>query len=149
MREREFFVHRADIDDFSGAPCLPEVMHNCLRCKKHALQVDIQNGVEILFRYIPEVRPFLETRVVDEDVDPSKSRDGLLDEPLAVGDLSDVSLKSGGAPFPGGDSVHYFVCSFLVFPIADCDVGAFLCQTLRDRTPDPLITARYSRYFAG
>src|SRR5260370_28013744 len=59
MRKWQFFVHRADIDDFSRAPRLPKVTHHRLRYKKHALQVDIENGIEIRFGYIPEIRAFL------------------------------------------------------------------------------------------
>jgi len=144
MREREFLVHRADIDDFPRAPCLPQLTHHCLCYKKHSLQVDIENRVEIRLRHVPEVRPFLQTRVVDENVDFSKNRDGLLDESLAVGNLSDVSLNGSRAPFHSGYSVHYFVRTFFVRAIADRNVGAFPRQVLRDRTSDPLVATRYS-----
>src|SRR5579862_128966 len=50
MRERQFFVHGTDVDDFSGAPCLAEMAYHRLRDKKHSLQVDVQDGVKIFFR---------------------------------------------------------------------------------------------------
>ena len=58
---------------FPGRPDLPEMTHHRLRYEKHALQIDVENSVEILFRHVPEVRAFLESRVVDEDVDLPES----------------------------------------------------------------------------
>ena len=147
MREGEFFVHRADIDDFPRAPCLSQVTHHCLRYKEHTFQIDVENGVEIRFRHVPEVRPLLQTCVVDEDVDFSKNRDSLLDESLAVGDLSDVSLNGSCAAFRSGNPVNYFVRPFFVRAIANRNVGAFPRQVLRDRTSNTLIAARYSGDF--
>src|SRR5579859_2312661 len=123
--------------------------HHRLRNKKHSLQVDIQNGVKILFRYVPKVRPFLQTRVVNKDVDLSKSRDDLFDESLSVGDLSDIGLKRSSSPLRSRNSVHYFIGPILVLAIADGNVSAFLCQTFRNRSSNSLVTAGYSGYFAS
>src|SRR6266481_2264312 len=146
MRERQFFVHRADIDDFPGTLCLPKMANHGLRDKKHSLQVDVQDGVEVFFRHIPEVRSFLQTRVIDEDIDLSKSRDGLFDESLSVRDLSDIGLKRRSSPLRRFNAAHYFVCPVLVLAIADGNVSAFLRQTFRNRPSNPLVTARYSGY---
>src|SRR5216684_3301260 len=122
--------------------------NHCLRDKKHSLQVDIQNGVKILFCHVPKVRSFLQTRVVDEDIDLSKSRDGLFDESLPVRDLSDIGLKRSSSPLRSCNSAHYFVCAVLVLAIADGHVGAFLRQTLRNRPSNPLVAARYGGYLS-
>src|SRR6266853_992337 len=97
MRKWQFLVDRTDIDDFPRPIRLTKMTHDGLRYEKHALQVDVENGVEIGFRHIPEVRPFLQTRVIDQDIDLAEAGDSLLDESLAVGNLSDIRLKSGGA----------------------------------------------------
>src|SRR5262250_1854191 len=55
MRERQFFMHRADVDDFSRAAGLAKVAHYRLRHKEHALQVDVQDGVEVRFGDVPEI----------------------------------------------------------------------------------------------
>ncbi len=68
MREWKLFVDRADIYEFSGSVCLPKMPHYRLGYKKHALQVDIENGVEIRFRHIPEIRAFLEASVVESQL---------------------------------------------------------------------------------
>jgi len=148
MRERKFFVHGADVDDFSRAICLPKVTHDRLRYKKHALQVDIEHSIEIRFRHIPEISAFLQARVIDEDIDFAEGRDGLFDEPLAVRNISDIRLKSGRAPLHLGYSLDYFVRTFFVLAIADGDIRAFARQTLRDRAADSLIAACYGGYFA-
>src|SRR5215510_2719532 len=94
MRERQFFMNRADVDDFSGAPGLPKVTHCSLRHKEHAFEVDVQNGVEIVFRDVPEVGALLETGVVHKDVDLAESRDGLVNESLSFRNFPNVRLKS-------------------------------------------------------
>src|SRR5260221_1717008 len=141
MRERQFFVHGADVDDFSRAICLPKVTHHRLRYKTHALQVDIENSIEIRFGHVPEISAFLQAGVIDEDIDFAEGRDGLFDESLAVGNASNISLKSGRAPLHLGYSLDYFVRAFFVLAIADRDVRTFACATLRDRAPDSLISA--------
>src|SRR5580692_713358 len=98
MRERQFFVNRTDVDDLPGAPRLLEMADHRLRDEKHSLQVDVQDGVEVFFRHVPEVRSLLQARVVDQDVDFSKSCDSLFDESLSVRDLSDISLKRSRSP---------------------------------------------------
>src|SRR6266436_4268279 len=147
MRERQFLVHRTDVDDFSGAPCLPEMAHHRLRDKKHSLQIDVQNGVEIFFRHVPKVRSFLQTRVVDKNVDLSKSRDGLFNESLSVRDLSDIGLERSSPPLRSRNSTHYFVRPLLVLAIADGNVGPLLRQTFRNRPSNSLVTARNCGYF--
>src|SRR6202007_2801357 len=146
--ERQFFVHRTDIDDLSRAPRLAKVAHYCLRHKEHAFQVDVQNGVEVVFRYIPEIRALFQTRVVHEDVDLAEGRRNLIDEFLAVGNLSDIRLKGGATPVRSVDFAHNFIRPFFVFPIADRDIGPFLAHPLRDRAPNSLIASGYRGYFA-
>src|ERR1700756_4028631 len=149
MRKRKFLVYGADVDDFPRPVCLPEVTHDRLGYEKHAFQVDVQNGVEIRFRHVPEVGAFLKAGVVDEDIDLAEARDGLCDESLAVGNITDVRLKGRGAALCRRCySLHYFIRPLLVFAIADRDTRAFAGQTLRDRASDPLIAAGYGSYFA-
>src|SRR5258708_1686721 len=148
MRERELFVDRTDIDDFPRAIGLPKVTHDRLGHKKHTLQVDIENGVEIRFGHIPEVRAFLHAGVIDEDIYFAEARDGLFNESLPVGNDSDVGLKGGRALLHLGYSRYYFVRAFFVLAITDRDVRAFSRQTLCNRTSDSLIAAGYGGYFA-
>src|SRR5258708_7549023 len=117
-----------------------------LRDKNLSLQFDVQNGVKIFFRYVPEVRSFLQTCVVDQDVDFSESRDGLFNESLPVRDLSDIGLKRGSSPLRSRNSAHYFVRPRLVLAIADGHVGAFLRQAFRNRPSNSLVAARYGGY---
>src|SRR5258708_19565685 len=102
VREGQLFVHRADVDDFSRTSGLPKVAHHRLRGKEHALQIDVQNGVEILFGHVPEISAFLKPRVVDENVDLSEARHRLRDEPLSIGNLANVRLESSRTAFRGG-----------------------------------------------
>jgi len=147
MRERKFLVNRTDIDDFSGPVCFPEVTHYCLRYKEHALQVDIENGVEIRFRYIPEIRPLLQTRVIDQDIDLAEAGDSILDELLAIRNSADIRLKGSGAALcRRRDSLHYFIRTLLILAIADRHIRALACETLRDGAANPLIAARYDGY---
>src|SRR5258707_9250645 len=115
--------------------------HHRLRDKKHSLQVDVQNGVEIFFRHIPEVRSFLQTRIVDEDIDLSKSRDGLFDESLAVSDPSDIGLKPRSCPLRSCNSSHYFARPLLFLSIAHANVRALLPLSFRNSPSNPLLTA--------
>jgi hypothetical protein len=148
MRKRKLFVDRTDIYDFSGPVCLPKMTDDRLRYKKHALQVDVENGVEVRFGHVPKVRAFLEAGVVDEDIDLAEARDGLFDESLAVGNASDIRLKSGSASLHLCYSFYYFVRAFFVLAITDRNVGAIARETLRDRASDSLIAAGYGGYFA-
>src|SRR5215467_3300325 len=150
MRERQFFMHRADVDDFSGASGLAKVTHCSLRHKEHALQVDVQNGVEIVFRHIPEVGSFLETGIVHKDVDLAESRDGVVNESLPFRNLPYICLK-GYCALLGcrADTRSHFVRPSFVLAIADRDVGAFAGQSLRDRPANPLIPARYGGHLAS
>src|SRR5215475_6449435 len=120
MRERQFFMHRADVDDFSGAPALAKVTHSRLRHKEHALEVDVQ-----------EVRALLETGIVHKDVDLAESRDGLVNESLSFGNLPDVRLKSHCALLGcRSDARSHFVRPSFVLAIADRDVGSIAGQAL-------------------
>src|ERR1700751_121597 len=94
MRKRQFFMDGANVDDLFRTPRLAEVTHDGLRHKEHALEVDIENGVEIFFGDVPEVRRFLETGIVHKNVDPAESRDALIDKSLSIRDFADVRLKS-------------------------------------------------------
>src|SRR5260370_15305455 len=114
-----------------------------LRDKKHSLQVDVQNGVKIFFRHVPEVRSFLQTCVVDKNVDLSESRDGLFNESLSVRNFSDIGLKRGSSPLRSRNSAHHFVRPRLVLAIADGHVGAFLRPAVRNRPSNSLVPARY------
>src|ERR1700693_4695921 len=109
--------------------------HHPLGYKKHAFQVYIENGVKIVFRHVPEVRAFLQARVIDQDVDLAESQDRLLYESLPGGDFSDIRLKSSATPFQSGDSFNYLVGTFFIFPVTNRDVSAFLRQTLCDSSP--------------
>src|SRR5215469_14115212 len=146
VRERKFFVHGADVDNFPWAICLPKMAHEFLRHKKHAFEVDVENGVEICFGYIPEVGAFLKAGIVDEDVDLAEGGDGLLDELLSIRHDTDVGVKGSGPPPYLGYSFDYVVRPLFVFAIADGDVGAFAGETLRDRSSNSLIAAGYGGY---
>jgi hypothetical protein len=127
---------------------LTKVAHHRLSYKKHSLQIDVENGVEILFRHVPAVRAFLEACIVDEDVHLSEGCDSLFDKSPAVGDDPHVGLKRSRASLCSGNAFHDFVRPRLVLAIADRYIGAFLRQTLRYCTSDSLITARYSSNFS-
>src|SRR4029077_1153256 len=134
---------------FAGPVCFPEVTHYCLRHKKHALQVDIENGVEIRFRHIPEIRPLLQARVIDQDVDPAEAGDSLLDELLAIRDSADIRLKGRGAALcRRRDPLHHFIRTLLILAIADPHIRALACETLRDGAANPLIAACYDGYLS-
>src|SRR5262245_47092310 len=94
MRERQFFMHRTNVDDFPRPSALAKVTHSRLRHKEHALEVDVQNGVEIVFRHVPEVRALLKTGIVHKDVDLAESRDGLVNESPSFRNLPYICLKS-------------------------------------------------------
>src|SRR5262249_15402732 len=146
---RQFFMHRADVDDFSGAPTLAKVTHCGLRDKEHALEVDVQDGVEVVFGDVPEVGALLETGIVHKDVNPAESRDGLVNESLTFRDFPYVCLKCYGALLGcRGDTRSHLVRASFVLAVADRDVGAFASQALRDRPTNPLIPARYRGNFA-
>jgi hypothetical protein len=148
MWKRQLFVHRTDVDDFPRPTSPAEMTHHGLRYEKHAFQVDVEDGVKILFCYVPEIRSLLEARVVDKDVDSAESRNSFLDESLSVGNYSDVRLKGSRSPLRGGDAGHHFIRPGFVFPIADCDVGAILRQTFRDRSTNSLIATRDGGHFS-
>ena len=147
MREREFLVDRTDIDDFPRPILLPKVTHHGLRYKKHPFEVDIENGVEIRFRHIPEIRPLLQTRVIDQDIDLAEAGDSLLDELLAIRNFADIRLKGRSAALGRRcDSLHYFIRTLLILAIADRYIRAIACEALRDGAANPLIAARYDGY---
>ena len=147
MRERKFLVDRTDIDDFPRPILLAKVTDYRLRYKKHPFEVDIENGVEIGFRHIPEIRPLLQTRVIDQDIDLAEAGDSLLDELLAIRNSADIRLKGRGAALCRRcDSLHYFIRTLLILPIADRHIRAIACEALRDGAANPLIAARYDGY---
>jgi hypothetical protein len=147
MREWEFLVHGAYVDDFPGTICLPEMTHYGLRYKEHPFEVDIENGVEIRFRHVPEIRPLLQTRIIDQDIDLAETPDSLLDELLAIGNLADIRLKGYGAALcRSRDSLHHFIRALLILPIADRHIRALACEALRDGPANPLIAAGYDSY---
>src|SRR5262245_56553069 len=119
-------MDRTNVDDFSGALALAKVTYSCLRHKEHALEVDVQDGVEIVFRNVPEVRALLETGVVHKDVDLAEGRDGLVNKSLPFRNLPDVRLKSHCALLGCcGDARSHFVRPSFILAIADRDVSAF------------------------
>jgi len=69
-----------------------EVTHYGLRTE-HPLRLTVENGVEIRFRHIQKSAPFLQTCVIDQDIDLAETPDSLLDELLAIGNLADIRLK--------------------------------------------------------
>src|SRR5262249_16504543 len=110
---------------------------------------DVQYGVEIVFRYIPEVSTLLETSIVHKDVDLAESGDGLVNKSLPFGNLSDVRLKRYRALLGClGDTGSHFVRTRFVLAIANRDIGAFTGQAFRDRAPDSLIAACYRGHFS-
>src|SRR5262249_49483529 len=113
------------------------------------LEVDVQDGVEIVFRHVPKVGTLLEAGIVHKDVDFAESRDSLVNEPLPFRNLPYVRLKSHGPRLGcrGDARSHLFRPSFIL-AIADRDIGAFAGQALRDRPANALIAARYGGHFA-
>jgi hypothetical protein len=111
--------------------------------EKHALQIDVEDGVEVLLGHVPKLSSFFEARVVNEDVDLTKGSDGFLNESLPVGNFSNVGLKSRCAPLSCFYSGYNFVRAYFVFPVANSDVSAFARQALRYRASNPLIATRY------
>src|SRR5258708_23594891 len=145
VREGQLFVHRADVDDFSRTSGLPKVAHHRLRGKEHALQIDVQNGVEILFGHVPEISAFLKPRVVDENVDLSEARHRLRDEPLPIGNLANVRLGSSRTAFRGGGCFPPFVPALPLFSIKDYPVLPLPFPAPRRRPSHSLISRPYSR----
>ena len=147
MRKWEFLVHGAYVDDFPGTICLPEVTHYGLRYKEHPFEVDVENGVEIRFRHVPEIRAFLQPRVIDQDIDLAEAPNSLLYKLLAIGNLADIRLKGCGAPLcRRRDSLHHFIRALLILAIADRHIRALACEALRDGAANPLIAAGYDSY---
>src|SRR5258705_3951040 len=95
MREGKFLVDRADVDDLSAGLRRHAILNKGLRDEKQPFQVDVEHGVEIRFRGMPEVGAALESSVIDEDVDFAELSRGIRDKFLSVVDAADVVLKSG------------------------------------------------------
>src|SRR5207249_11383258 len=72
VRERELFVHGADVDNLAWTPGGFALLNEGLRGKKHPLQVDIQHGIEIAFGDVPERRVLFDAGVVDQHVEPTQ-----------------------------------------------------------------------------
>ena len=107
----------------------------------------IENGVEIRFRHVPEIRAFLQTCVIDQDIDLAEAPDSVLDELLAIGDLADVRLKGCGAALcRRRDPLHHFIRALLILAIADRHIRALACEALRDSAANPLVAAGYDGY---
>jgi hypothetical protein len=68
--------------------------------KKDRLQIDVHHVVPVLFGKLDGVRPPDDPRVVDQDIDPAESADGLFDNGFDHADIRQVRFDSQEFPAP-------------------------------------------------
>src|ERR1700730_18232156 len=74
--------------------------------------------------------------VVDHDVDLSEGLEGLLEEPLDVFGISNISLDCEAASARAGDLVDYLFCFGCVPGVVDDDAESVGCEAKGDGTSD-------------
>ncbi len=148
MREGQFFVDRADVDDFAAGFGFHLVPDERLGDEEEALQIYVQDEIVIFFGDFPEIGAAFDTGVVDEDIDFAELRGGLFHEALAVGELGDVALDGGGFGAFVAETLDDGFRSGSVGEVADGDGGAFLDETLGDAQADALIASGDGDYFS-
>src|SRR5580700_4471862 len=148
MREGKFFVHAADVDDFSASFCGAVMFHKSLCDEKKSLEIYVQNKIEIFFPDVPEFRAFFDARVVDENVDAAKLFFRFRDEAFAVGNFGNVALNGDGVSATRFQLIDDFLRACLVGKIADGNGGTVRDKTLGDAESDALIPAGNGGDFA-
>ena len=86
--------------------CLRHLPRGGLRAQERALQVDPQHPVEVLFGQVEELGGVDDAGVVDEDVDATEVRDGVVDQRFARGPVADVGLLVERIAAGGRDRLH-------------------------------------------
>ena len=131
MVERQFLMHGTDVDNLAGRLRRDPMPHDCLCCKEHALEVDIEHQVVILLGYVPEFGAAFQTSVVDQDVGRTEARKDGCDEILCLGDVADIGLQgqrfasSTCSRTVAGDTRHHFFRAAAITVVTESDVGAF------------------------
>ena len=69
MRERQFLVHRADIDHFACALHVAAVPREALRRKERPRHVDADHGAVVFLGHVHKGGVLLDAGIVDQNVE--------------------------------------------------------------------------------
>lgn len=53
-------MYRTDVDDLASVFVFDQVFHKGLRGKEHTFQVDVENGIIVCLRHVPESSMFFQ-----------------------------------------------------------------------------------------
>ena len=90
VREGEFLVHGADVDDLARRFAGLEVLDESLRREEWAFQIRMEHEIVVRLSHVPERGVLFHPGVVDQDVDLAEGRDAVADQFIDVGHCSEV-----------------------------------------------------------
>src|SRR5262245_45618333 len=140
-------MHRAYVDDTSAAFGRPQMPDEFLRGEKDAFQIDVENLVVIFFAHFPEWRMRFESGVVDQNIEPSKMLDALINQSPDVFDIAQIGFHDQSAAAGGLDFGQRFFRALRRAIVIDDDIRAFPGEANGDGASDALTASRYERNF--
>src|SRR5688572_1619261 len=120
-----------------------------LRGQQQAEHVDVEVPVEVFFGDVLQRREPVDTRVVDQDVEPAELLDRRVDNGLRIGLLGDVAANGDRLAAGGGDAGDNGLGALLAGGIVDDDGRAFGGEGRGDGGADALGCAGDEGDFSG
>src|SRR5690606_35170069 len=122
---------------------LSKAAHRFLRAKEGPGQVGVDDPPPVLQGELGERRIALNSSVVDEDVEPSKSVDHLLDHRLAILRFRYIPADGDGLSAAIPNSADDLFGSFLAGIVVDPDLHAASAELLGDGPADARAASGY------
>src|SRR5438874_13274042 len=117
------------------------MLHEGLRDKERAFQVDVQHGVVILLADVPKFLMLFDAGVVDENIDTAEARDAFVDKALAVREFGDIALEGNAFASRALQRRQNFIGARLIGALAQRDVSAVASKPLHDSASNALAAA--------
>ena len=118
------------------------LLHERLRRKEHAFEVDVEHRVEVVLRDIPKGRVLFDARVVHQHVEPAECLGASRDQVAHFADRSEIGANDGAATAERLDLGQRFFGAPGVAVVVDDDVRAFLREADGDAAADALCCCR-------
>ena len=108
-----------------------------LRDEKHRAQVEVERRIPALGGHGLHRFAHHDRGRVDHDVEAFQGAGGLIREPARGGGVGEIGLQQLGAPTRAPHGSRGLLRTFRRAVVVDRHVAAGLCQSDRDRLPDP------------
>lgn len=147
MREGEFFVHRANVNDLARAVGRAQVIHKILREEEGALKINVEHEVEISFRDVPEVGVLFDACVIYQDIDLTMIGDAFTDKSAVIFEIRQIAADDAGLATQRLDLFTRLGGAGITQTVVDDDVGTLLGESDGYGLSDTLSAAGDESYF--